>query len=575
MRGRIVDGQGRPIGGAKVVGACDQFQCSLVNQPSATADGEGQFTLSDDNASMPLSRTTSFKVLLADGKTFDLKAVRAASGEVTLKVQTIPEAQAKGPETVASDELAGRVVDADGKPIAGVDVRVYHWMPNYVTKTDANGWFHYVKFIPGNKVEVRFVKPGYETQFHLDVVVGKPGWVVVLGNKNYLEGKVLAPDGSPAPNATIRADGGAKRAYGFVLSESITETRSGSDGRYRLYVEPGPYDIEVRMPGVGVARMKEGITADQIRPLDLRLTPGITFVAHCVDRESGKPVAGVKLSHWEKPGVEGTSDANGMIRMRDLPAGNYPRFAVEAKGYVRWWSEACLSEWSRYQKSDRHGFQRNFDDLDFEIKSGMPDVTIELERSVTVRGQVLDPDGKPVVGATVAPALTGSGNSLTGDTRFSVETDKDGRYEAILPASGAISYNLMVHDGKYEEWRTWANGVAAPMKTVPGHSIEGFDLRLNRPGTVTGRVVDVEGKPVAGREVRSEPTSKDENRYYDPTTKTGPDGTFTLKFIRSGEHFIQVALFWLEAEQAPGGTSQVVTIEAGKVKSGVELKAAK
>ena len=50
---------------------------------------------------------------------------------------------------------------------------------------------------------------------------------------------------------------------------------------------------------------------------------------------------------------------------------------------------------------------------------------IVVEKGVRIRGRVVDPDGKPVVGATVAPALTGTGNSLTGDTRFSV-TSKDG-----------------------------------------------------------------------------------------------------------------------------------------------------
>jgi hypothetical protein len=30
-----------------------------------------------------------------------------------------------------------------------------------------------------------------------------------------------------------------------------------------------------------------------------------------------------------------------------------------------------------------------------------------------------------------------------------------------------------------------------------------------------------------------------ENRDYDPTTTTKADGTFELKFVRPGEHFIQ------------------------------------
>ena len=51
---------------------------------------------------------------------------------------------------------------------------------------------------------------------------------------------------------------------------------------------------------------------------------------------------------------------------------------------------------TRYQKEARHGFQRNFDGLDFAIQPGMGVVTIQLESGATVRGRVLDPDGKPV-----------------------------------------------------------------------------------------------------------------------------------------------------------------------------------
>ena len=98
-----------------------------------------------------------------------------------------------------------------------------------------------------------------------------------------------------------------------------------------------------------------------------------------------------------------------------------------------------------------------------------------------------------------------------------------------------------------------------------------IDPRLR---TVTGKVVDEQATPVTDRDVRAEPTARDENRYYDPTTKSGPDGTFALKFVRPGEHYVQVAPFWLEARQAPEGTSRTVEVEAGQTVAGIELKAA-
>ena len=247
--------------------------------------------------------------------------------------------------------------------------------------------------------------------------------------------------------------------------------------------------------------------------------PGVTFVARAVDSLTGKPIPGVRLWHWQRPGVEGTTGSDGRLEIRDLPPGKYPRFQVEAKGYARWWSDACLSEWTRFQKEARAGFQRNFDGLDFEMTPGMAPVTITLERAATVTGRVLDPDGKPVAGATVAPALTGTGNSLTGDTRFSVETDAQGRFTAPLPASGDCDYNLVAHDGKFQQWRTWANGILPPFRTKPGEEIATSRSAWTRPATVRGRVIDEMGGPVMGREVRASAADRAREPLLRPNRK--------------------------------------------------------
>ena len=42
----------------------------------------------------------------------------------------------------------------------------------------------------------------------------------------------------------------------------------------------------------------------------------------------------------------------------------------------------------------------------------------------------------------------------------------------MLPASGDRDYNLVAHDGKYGQWRTWANGVLPPFRTTPGQVID-------------------------------------------------------------------------------------------------------
>jgi hypothetical protein len=136
----------------------------------------------------------------------------------------------------------------------------------------------------------------------------------------------------------------------------------------------------------------------------------------------------------------------------------------------------------------------------------------------------------------------------------------------MLPASGGRQCNLVAHDGKYSEWRKWANGILPPFATKPGEEIRGVELKLTRPATVRGRVLDQSGQPVANQWVRAAAADLQENRYYDPTVETAADGTYELKFIRPTEQHIQVYPFWLNPNQAPAGTSQTMTLKPGVVK---------
>ena len=485
--------------------------------------------------------------------------------------------QIKGPEDVLPDELAGIVVDEKGQPLEGVHIHIWDWVdaPENQTRTGKDGIFRIKDCGRDQKVQVRFRKPGYSPVMFVEQQVGVKNLVVAMDSKTYFEGTVTGPDGKPAANALIRGNQGPKMAQGCMITTVWTDTKTDASGNYRLYVEPDAYEFLVKAPGVGVVRLpKTPIAHGNTKKLDFKLQPGVTFRALAVDADTGKPIEGVRLWHWEHKDVEGRSNAQGAVTITEMLPGKFD-FHVEAKGYARWWSEEANSEWARKQLSTGPGsnWQRNFDYVDFDLRPDMARVTIQLEKGVRITGRVVVPDGKAVEGATVAPALTGSGNSLTGDTRFSVETKADGTFEVLLPASGKAEYNLVVHDGKYGQSRKWANGVLPPIKTTPGQEIKDVTLTLTRPAAVRGKVVDGNGKPVAFREVRAHAADKRENRYYDPTTTTKKDGTFELKHIRAGDQFIQAAPFWLKAEEAPGGSTKRLTLKEGESVEGIELVA--
>lgn len=485
------------------------------------------------------------------------------------------------PTQAAETELAGVVVDEDGNPLEGVDVDAWMWQPGNETKTDAQGRFVLKGLNPDEPVAIEFTKPGYSPSLFIAQEPGTDDWTIVLTQGTWLEGVVTDPSGKPVPDTLVRAKRGPFRNPGGVITEVWTETKTDKNGKYRLHLEPDTYEVQVRVPKVGVAR-HDGVelAAKQKKIFDLKLDPGVTFRAVVRNSVTGKPVEGIILWNWRQPGIEGTSDENGVLEIPGLFEGEF-EFNVTAEGvnrrkssvageFARWWSPQAVEELERlYKKPDR--FQRNFDGLTFDIKKNGEEIEIFVEPAVTITGRVIDPNGDPVEGATVSLAKTGSGNSITGDTRFSYQTDEQGRFEMQAPASGEAEYNLIAHDGKYHEWRNWANSVAEPFKTTPGETITDIELQLQKPGTVRGRVTDAAGEPVKGEEVRAFPTDGRSNRYYVPTTETDAEGNYELKFVRPGKQWIQIEPFWMDPSEAPEKTTQTADITAGEAVEGIDF----
>ena len=464
--------------------------------------------------------------------------------------------------------LAGRIVDEKGQPIAGATVDAYQWSPGTETKTNVKGEFllkstdpKYGVFEEGEKIEVTFSAPGYTPRYIAVQPLGTLKAPLILHRDNFIEGIVSDAAGKPVAGAKVRAVAGPFYGDGVQITEVPYSATSDSKGHYKLFLQSGNYELFVRATQ-GVSRTPQLVLAPKTQlEKNFVVQPGATFRARVVDSLTGKPVAGFHLI--SSSDYEGTSDQNGDIAVPNMYAGPFT-WDVNDKGISRWWSEQATRDYQHKTiEKNRGGWQRNFDNLDFDIAKEMAPVTIIAERSVRIRGRVLSPSGKPVAGATVDPALTGTGNSLTGDTRFRVLTDAKGNYDGYFPAGNEREWNLTAHDGDYDEWRNFANATGASLKTQPGQSIENYDLKLQNPATITGKVVDKAGKSVAGAEVRAVPADNRGNRYYDPTTRTDAKGNFMLRFAAPGQQYVQVEPFWLSAKEAPPLSTKMAEAKVG------------
>jgi hypothetical protein len=137
-----------------------------------------------------------------------------------------------------------------------------------------------------------------------------------------------------------------------------------------------------------------------------------------------------------------------------------------------------------------------------------------------IRGTVVDDQsGEPL--ANVIMTLREARSLLSGATR----TDTDGHYEFAGVAGG--EYHLTAHNTTHQRQCHGASDVfrarCVAISVVPDQRRSGIDFRLQRGAIVRGRVVDHDGRPVAGASVSlaGEVTSG-------LPAKTGRDGTFEL-----------------------------------------------
>jgi len=216
---------------------------------------------------------------------------------------------ASGPTATGSAlhaPLLGRVVDPDGKPIAGVRVEAFrvHRKPGAfaditrVQVTPADGSFRFAKLPTGTEWRLELRKDGWAQDEDPDYRIASGGTeaVVALYPERPFSIRVrCAETGSPIPRTTLRVGHGRHGRLVLPIRKTGTAewTVRACSGRTRL-------TICATVPGYHVQLLRR--EPSESGPLTIRLKPtGDVDVSGVVVDEKGRPVARAQVTALHEP----------------------------------------------------------------------------------------------------------------------------------------------------------------------------------------------------------------------------------------------------------------------------------
>jgi protocatechuate 3,4-dioxygenase beta subunit len=324
IHGVVSNAQGEPVADAEVQarGADRDGLSFLLDE----AESMASFTAADGSFALEN---------LAPGRTLDLFVTHPGYGPASAPGVAVPTPTPLRIVLRPTARVSGRVVDPDGKPVAGATVAVSEGGRELSSSrlmgvepkqgvADDEGGFVFADVAPGpfglsaeaprhQSAELRGleVKPGQELA----------GLEIVLPPGASVEGRVLSPEGDPVPNAGVAV---AEVARAGTVAFPSLRSGTDADGHYRIEgIAPGPHTLEAYSEGYrGAVRDVEA--KGETRGVDFQLDRGLELSGRVIDT-AGNPVAGAVVF------VEGTgrnsrvtdSEEDGSFRVAGLENGKY------------------------------------------------------------------------------------------------------------------------------------------------------------------------------------------------------------------------------------------------------------
>lgn len=248
VHGRVVDGSGQPLADVLVRHRTRLLDRAIDSSHTAPT---GEATSAADGA---------FSILVPPGEVTLLGSAPGRTPSSTRIHWVAPGAELRGVEIVmdAGAELAGRVVDAAGKAVAGA--RVLARLddaalaePALETATDPAGAFR-LRALPPGRLVLQAEAAGHAPSAPVAVTLSddpgaaRQGVVLRLAAASALRGRVIDEQGAAIAGAVVRP---LRPMSQVALPRATTDAQGG----FTLELGPGPVELAAEAPGFAPGRV--------------------------------------------------------------------------------------------------------------------------------------------------------------------------------------------------------------------------------------------------------------------------------------------------------------------------------
>lgn len=488
VSGRVVDASGKGVSGADVY-VEDREGWGRWPRPvsdTATTDAEGRFSI-------------------ADAPSGQLFAIATASGRAPGEAEVGNAGPGRAREGVTitlkdGGSLRGRVLDAQGAPVAGASVA---FSPEEERRRRGGGGSVGPRTAPVTSAAdgTYFIDSLPESSGYLAASSERGSGVVVVGvtagsetiadvtleSTGFVSGRVVDGNGTPLAGARVFVAGDwrdpEQRARNSAAGRQFNVDSTDGDGRFRLEGLSGTtVTIAASGDGMGQERVEARVGATDV---EIRLASADLAVT-VLTADGAKPSGDVEV--WVmRPRGSGMRGGNRPLSPRIAEDGTF-HFGVTP------------GEWEVSAEARGYGGVPPIRVTVVDGSDPAP-VTIRLGKSGTVRGILAGDDGKKVAGARVSFSDGRGGDSLGGEGGFldwsgAVRSRSDGRFELT---GGSGEGRLFVYHPEYEP------------ELIPVQVPESGDLDLGlvkmRTGEGSSRIFEFSGigAVIVGDEARSAP----------------------------------------------------------------------